>query len=133
MGYVTGSGEYEAGAQITIEAHANEGYRFVRWSDGETEALRQITVTSDLTLVAYFEQVNGIDDVEGDNVDIYSAESRIVVKGAENMNIYVYDVNGRVVRTQANATETVEFTMNTTGVYLVKVGNAPAKRVVVVR
>lgn len=49
------------------------------------------------------------------------------------MDIYVYDVNGRVVRTQANATETVEFTMNNTGVYLVKVGNAPAKRVVVVR
>ena len=133
MGTVTGSGEYEAGAQITIEAHANTGYRFVRWSDGNTEALRQIVVTSDLTLVAYFEQVTGIDDVEGDNVSIYSAESRIVVKGAENSNIYVYDVNGRVVRTQANATETVEFTVPGTGVYLVKVGNAPAKRVVVVR
>ena len=133
MGTVTGSGEYEAGAQITIEAHANTGYRFVRWSDGNREALRQIVVTSDLTLVAYFEQVTGIDDVEGDNVSIYSAESRIVVKGAENSNIYVYDVNGRVVRTQANATETVEFTVPGTGVYLVKVGNAPAKRVVVVR
>ena len=133
MGTVTGGGQFHAGDQTTVMAVANDGYRFVRWSDGNTEAVRQITVTGDLTLVAYFESIDGIDDVEAGNVSIYSAESRIFVKGAENSTIYVYDVNGRVVRTQANATETVEFTVPGTGVYLVKVGNAPAKRVVVVR
>ena len=89
--------------------------------------------TEDLNIVAQFEANTGIDEIEGSNATVYSAESNIYVKGAENMNIYVYDVNGRCVCTQANATETVVFKMNTTGVYLVKVGNAPAKRVVVVR
>ena len=49
------------------------------------------------------------------------------------MNVYIYDVNGRIVRSEANVSDNVEFTMANTGVYLVKVGNAPAKRVVVMR
>lgn len=134
MGTVLGSGEYAAGATVTLTAVANSGYHFVRWSDGTTDDHYIFTAEADVELVAYFEaDPTGIEDAVDDNVDIYSADSKIIVKGAENMDIYVYDVNGRVVRTQANATETVEFTMNTTGVYLVKVGNAPAKRVVVVR
>lgn len=134
MGTVLGSGEYAAGATVTLTAVANSGYHFVRWSDGTTDDHYIFTAEADVELVAYFEaDPTGIEDAENANVDIYSADSKIIVKGAENMDIYVYDVNGRVVRTQANATETVEFTMNTTGVYLVKVGNAPAKRVVVVR
>ena len=132
MGTVTGSGEYQAGATVVVEAHANDGYKFVSWSDGTTNAHYEFTVTSDVTLVAHFELL-GIDDVEGSNANIYSVDSKIVVSGAENLDVYVYDVNGRCVRTQKNAAETIEFTMNTTGVYLVKVGNAPAKRVIVVR
>lgn len=135
MGYVTGSGEYSHGAVVTLEAVANNGYHFVRWSDGTTNAHYEFNAIADVTITAYFEadQTQGIEDVDGADVNIYSADSKIIVKGAENLDIYVYDVNGRVVRTQAAAAETVEFTMNTTGVYLVKVGNAPAKRVVVVR
>lgn len=135
MGYVTGSGEYSHGAVVTLEAVANNGYHFVRWSDGTTNAHYEFNAIADVTITAYFEanEPQGIEDVEGADVNIYSADSKIIVKGAENLDIYVYDVNGRVVRTQAAAAETVEFTMNTTGVYLVKVGNAPAKRVVVVR
>ncbi|MBR1550407.1 MAG: InlB B-repeat-containing protein [Bacteroidales bacterium] len=134
MGYVTGSGEYSHGAVVTLEAVANNGYHFVRWSDGTTNAHYEFNAIADVTLTAYFEADEvGIEDVDGADVNIYSADSKIIVKGAENLDIYIYDVNGRVVRTQAAATETVEFTMNTTGVYLVKVGSAPAKRVVVVR
>ena len=99
------------------------------WSTHE-ELVRAVVLSD---LVAEFRAITGIDDVEGSNANIYSVDNTIVVKGAENLTIYVYDVNGRCVRKQANATETVEFTMSSTGVYLVKVGNAPAKRVVVVR
>ncbi len=133
MGTVTGGGVYEVGATVTLTATPKEGYHFVRWSTGDTTRVLTFIATEDLNIVAQFEANTGIDEIEGSNATVYSAESNIYVKGAENMNIYVYDVNGRCVRTQANATETVVFKMNTTGVYLVKVGNAPAKRVVVVR
>ena len=134
MGRVIGNfGEHHYGDVVDLTAEAFDGYEFVRWSNGETNAHITFQVTEDVNLVAEFRAITGIDDVEGSNANIYSVDNTIVVKGAENLTIYVYDVNGRCVRKQANATETVEFTMSSTGVYLVKVGNAPAKRVVVVR
>ena len=45
---------YEYGTQVTLTANANEGYTFVQWSDGDTNATRTITVTGDLTLTATF-------------------------------------------------------------------------------
>ncbi len=53
-GAVTGNGEYNHGAEVTITAMPNEGYHFVKWSDGETNATRTITVTADVTLIAEF-------------------------------------------------------------------------------
>lgn len=136
MGHVDGvpTGAVAEGTQVTLRAVANQGYVFDGWSDGVTTAERTITVTEDIVLTANFKRdPSGIDNVEGIDALIYSTNNRIVVKGAENMNVYVYDVNGRCVSKQANAPETIEFTMQSAGVYLVKVGKAPAKRVVVVR
>ena len=48
------NGEYENGAQVTIIATPNTDYMFVQWSDGNTEATRTITMTSDVTLRAEF-------------------------------------------------------------------------------
>ena len=53
-GTVTGAGEYNYGAEVTLTATPNEGYHFVKWSDGETNATRTITVTADITLTAEF-------------------------------------------------------------------------------
>ena len=55
MGSTTGSGTYLAGTVTTITATANSGYRFVQWNDGNTNAIRTITVNSDATYTAYFE------------------------------------------------------------------------------
>ncbi len=132
MGYVRGGGYYAAGDTATLTAQANEGYRFVRWDDGNTTPYRDIIVTADVTVTAIFEAVPvGIEDAEQAEVEVIAVDNRIVVRGAES-DIYLYDVNGRVLARQA-AAATVEFTVNTAGVYLVKVGNAAAKRVAVVR
>ena len=134
MGTVSGSGPYEAGATATLTATPNSGYHFVNWSTGETTNIITFTVTEDVTVIAYFEpDQQGIDETDMENVTIYSAETRIIVSGAEGKTVNVYDINGRTVSTMTAAAETVEMRMPATGVYLVKVGNAPAKRVLVVR
>ena len=65
----------------------------------------------------------GIADVYTDNVNVYVRDGRIVVDGAEGMEVSVYDMLGRPV----------PLTVPTAGVYMVRVGNLPARRVVVVR
>lgn len=54
-GTVSGAGLYEEGETATIAAVANSGYLFTGWSDGISEANRNLTLTEDLTLTAHFE------------------------------------------------------------------------------
>lgn len=56
-GTVSGGGTYESGKAVTIKATPNSGYRFLRWSDGNTNATRTVTVTANATYTAVFEQI----------------------------------------------------------------------------
>ncbi|MBO7109305.1 MAG: fibronectin type III domain-containing protein [Prevotella sp.] len=136
-GSVSESGTVAEYGYFTAEATANEGYEFVAWVNGtdtvSTSSTYIFQVTEDITLTAVFAEVQGISTVDMNNVVIYSNDTRIFVNGAEGYDVYVYDVNGRVISRQLKAADAIEFRMSTTGVYLVKVGNAPAKRVIVVR
>jgi len=53
-GTVTGGGEYKTGSTITITAIPYDGYLFTKWSDGNTNASRTITVTENIDLMATF-------------------------------------------------------------------------------
>ena len=53
-GTVTGAGRYPAGQSVEISASPAEGYQFNRWSDGDTNASRSITLSSNTALTAYF-------------------------------------------------------------------------------
>lgn len=55
MGTVKGSGKYEFNKLITIEANANEGYRFVSWDDNNMKNPREILAKEDGTYTAIFE------------------------------------------------------------------------------
>ena len=77
-GYVSGAGEYISGSEAILTATPKEGYHFVRWSDGNTNATRTITVTENITLTAEFA-------INTYNV-IFSAENGLV----EGSGIYEY-------------------------------------------
>ena len=56
MGTVTEGGTYEKDAEVIIEATATkEACVFVKWSDGNTENPRTLTMTENLTLTAEFD------------------------------------------------------------------------------
>lgn len=42
------------GARVELRATANDGWRFDHWSDGSTDSVRQLEVTSNLDFIAYF-------------------------------------------------------------------------------
>ncbi len=49
--------EYIYGTKLTIIATSKEGYRFKKWSDGDTASTREITVTEDIMLEATFQRI----------------------------------------------------------------------------
>ena len=63
-GEVSGGGSYEAGAECTLTATANEGYTFTNWTENgnviSTNANYSFTVTYNRTLVANFTQVGNL-------------------------------------------------------------------------
>jgi hypothetical protein len=57
MGNIMGDGDYVVNSPLTIDAIANDGYRFVQWNDGNTQNPRAITLTQDTLFTAWFEAI----------------------------------------------------------------------------
>lgn len=54
MGHTIGSGTYTKDTVVDARAVAHDGYAFIKWSDGSLDATRQLVVSHDIILVAYF-------------------------------------------------------------------------------
>lgn len=98
-GSVSGGGEYAYGTEVEITATANDGYRFVQWSDGVTENPRVVVVVEDIELTAEFEEGVGIKTVEGMIVTMYPNPTTglLNVEGEGVVRVEVYDLGGRRV------------------------------------
>lgn len=79
MGTVTGGGNYAAGTGVTITATPLSGYKFVSWSDGNTDVSRNITVNADATYTAIFKKEIIPGDVNGNGI-IETADALILAK-----------------------------------------------------
>jgi hypothetical protein len=124
-GIVTGGGTYDYGTEVIIEALANEGYHFVKWSDGNTENPRTIVVVEDIELRAEFE-LDGtpVDNVDESSVMIYVQNGVIYVEGAET-DYHVLDAAGRLIYLGRDAQLLLP-----RGVYVVVVGDEVEKVVI---
>ena len=132
MGTVTGGGMCDYGSVVQIQAYPSAGYEFVYWNDGNTDNPRDITVTGNATYVANFQPTVGIDDNNLSAVSVYSHDHQIVVCHAEGKSIEIYDVLGKLVAYDTqNSQELRQFTISTKGIYLVRVGEAFFKKVIV--
>lgn len=78
--------------------------------------------------------VGGIEDALILDVKIYQREGGIEVEGAEGYPVTLYDAVGRKLEEVSMTTALpVRLSVRASGVYLVKVGDLPARRVVVIR
>ena len=114
-----------------VEATPRSGYRFDHWSDGSTQNPYTYTAMGSLTLTAYFASTSseGIGDIMADGIRVYSRNGYIVVEGIAT-RVRVYDIMGRLVANIAGNTANVPVPA---GVYLVKVDQQPARKVVVIK
>jgi len=133
MGTVTSDGQYEQGSTVTCAAVPYNGYHFERWNDNNSQNPRDITVNSDITLTAYFAANAGIDDIDDAGIIVYAKDYIIHIDEAIGEEISVYTIDGRTIASLPRATEHLTIPVTTTGVYIVKVGDHPARKVVVMR
>ena len=120
--------------QAEVQATPYNGFHFVRWSDGNTDAHRYLVVVQDTAIQAEFAGGSeGIGDVDAMNAKIYINNGQIVVDGTEGNQVWLYDVNGRLLATKQDNYTTLRFDVQASGAYLVKIGKHPARRVVVIR
>ena len=75
----------------------------------------------------------GIEHMDGMNVKIYQHQEQIVVEGAELQRMVLYDINGRMLATKQDTLGEVRLDAPASGAYLIKIGNHPARKIVVVR
>ena len=125
-GTTTGTGIYEENEVVTITATANEGYEFLSWNDGNTESIRQITVTGDATYIATFIPATGIEENATLNISLFPnpATDILNITSSETISeIEIVNTLGQVVyRAEVNADNAVcdvEGLVN--GVYVVRI------------
>ena len=100
-----------------------------------------LTVTDTLTLhdTIYLPQYIhdtiyiGIDDVVVTNAKIYLSNGQVVVEGSEGYQVTLYDVNGRTLATKQDDNAPLLFDVPVSGTYMIRIGNYPARKVVVIR
>jgi len=124
-------------SRAIIQAIPNDRYAFDHWQDGDTTNPRTVLVDSDTAFIAYFiytghSDPEGIDESEATNVAIATVNGAIVLSGAENEDLTIVDMMGRVVVHEI-AVDGKSYSMPSAGVYLVRLGKHVATKVVVTR
>ena len=76
----------------------------------------------------------GVNEVETVNAKIYTRNGQIVVEGADGNRVWLYDMNGRVlaIREDVHWGTPLQFDVPSSGTYMIKIGNHPARKVVVI-
>ena len=103
-GTVTGAGTYASGLTCTLTATANEGYKFVNWTEnGVIQWLTEqyeFVVDHDRTLVANFEALPTytISAMAGANGTITPQGDVVVVKGTDQTFVMTPDSGGRILK-----------------------------------
>lgn len=132
MGTVTGGGQYEQGTTATCAAVPYNGYHFVRWSDNNTQNPRSIIVNNNISLTAYFAANTGIEDIDNSGIIVYAKDNQIHIDEAIGEKISVYSIDGRTIASLPRAIDHVTIPV-VAGIYIVKIGDRPARKVVVIR
>lgn len=83
--------------------------------------------------VTISQNTQGIDDIDENGVHVYSEGHNIHVNEADGQSVTVYAIDGRTISAVTNATGCLSIPVAAAGVYIVKVGDHPARKVVVIR
>ena len=121
--YDTASSPYEwNGQQYTASGDYTQTFTSAQGCDS--------TVTLHLTVITV-----GIDNTDNQEARIYANQGVITIHldSPQTASVRVYDIAGRVIASGTTDSKEISLPIPAEGVYMVKVGNMPAKKIVIVR
>ena len=123
--------EFYYGDVITLIAFPESGVSFDKWSDGNKEQIRELTLTEDVALKAVFSGTpTGIEDIE--SARISTGHGFIQIKNVANADLTIVSIAGRI-QTQQRISGDVQIRVPQ-GVYVVVLesdGNVQRTKVIV--
>ena len=130
QGFVIGAGAYEEGSTATLAAIPSDDYRFIKWSDDNTDNPREIIVTQDLVLAAFF-RTTDVDEFLNTATVLYPnpANDRIHIDGLEGeTQTEVFNAQGILVKTLTLSSD-AEIAIDdlASGLYLIRLGSRTFK------
>jgi hypothetical protein len=132
-GIVVGNATVPVGTEIEAVAIPMDGDAFYGWSDGSYDNPRRISVDGDMVLTAFFGEYEGIDGAGGDGA-AWSATvdgRRLTVHCGVGETVRLFDMQGRSLLSVNASSEATTVVVPAAGAYLVSVGTAPAKRILI--
>ena len=128
-GTLSGAGEYEAGTEVSVEATASEGWKFVAWmSESDTvskEAGYVFTIVSDTALTALFAEETGSEALDAGAWACYGRDGRILIENSGVPAVYeVFNLEGKLVSKGEGAATLYEVPVAVEGVYVVRFHSA---------
>lgn len=75
----------------------------------------------------------GIDDIDENGLLVYVEGDNIRINDGAGQSVMVYAIDGRIISAVTNAAGCLSIPVAAAGVYIVKVGDHPARKVVVIR
>ena len=75
----------------------------------------------------------GVNNVEAIDAKVYVSNHQIVVEGADGNAVTLFDLNGRMLATRQDYYDKLYFDVPASGGYLIRIGNHPARKVVVIK
>ena len=131
FGSVAGAGIYGYGEEVTLTATANEGYKFVNWTENDTvvstEAEYSFVITGDRSLVANFVSTESISELEA-SFKVYPnpvSDMLFIEAEIEVEEVAIFDVYGRQQNLSNSATQqlsnSIDVSSLNNGIYFLKV------------
>ena len=130
LGVGVGSARLLAGSEVEICALPLEGGRFLNWSDGVSDNPRRVVVNADRTLTAQFDRL-GIPPVTSPGWHVSVSGRLLTVENVKGERVRLYDTAGRLVEEVQSVGNDVFVMVRSAGVYIVRVGEFGAQKVVV--
>ena len=120
--------------QLKVKAvAANGNFLFSHWQDNDTTNPRTVNLVGDTVLVAYFvAKDDAVPDHAASEWHCTAQDGLLHVSGVAGELVTVSDVTGRMLY-RGVADGEVTISLSASGVYLVKVGDRPVRKVVSVR